>query len=93
MKQPILILGRLCVGTLFVCLGGCGDGGGAGGPAIAAADQISGSSMVAVQGRSAPARSELPTVCAGFNVAVYSTLMCARPYLAARSFLAISDIR
>lgn len=78
MKQHISILGRLLAGALFVSVSGCGDGGGTGGPAIAAAevrnDQISGLSMVAGQGQSSQATSKLPTVCAGFNVAIYSNV-------------------
>jgi hypothetical protein len=77
MEQRTLNLGRRFVGALFVCLGACCGGGADGStlaPAGATTNPDSASSMVAGQEQTSSAKLGLPTVCAGFNVKVYSNV-------------------
>lgn len=75
MEPKFLRGGRLCAGALLFCLGACG-GGGTADPTVVLAGVTTGSDAagtvaagMAETSRPGPA---LPTVCAGFNVRVYS---------------------
>jgi sugar lactone lactonase YvrE len=77
MKPKITSIGRIVAAALFVCLSACGGGGTADlatGPADASSDPEILSSMMAGVAQASHAPAALPTVCAGFNVRVYSAI-------------------